>query len=80
MPRAKKSMVEAATTPDAVIVIQFFPNSVEVNIEQFENLTPGKIDRAYPLVQESWAMYQREVLLAQRRAHVEERLNGAENV
>ena len=62
MPRTKKSIVESKPSPDAVIIIQFFQNSVEVDIERFENLTPGKIDRAYPVVQESWSKHQREVL------------------
>lgn len=68
-------MPKKKAAPRATIVIQYFDNGVEVEIEHFERLNARKIQRGVEFAERKWQELQQEAIGKVRR---EERSNAAE--
>ena len=53
--------------PYATFTVKFFDNKVEVDMKHFEKISPGKIQRTYPMIMVEWNRQQQAVLIKQRQ-------------
>lgn len=56
-----------AAEPKARIVVEFYDETVTVNIHGFENLTPGKIQRSLDYILREWQTLQQRAIYEVRR-------------
>ena len=60
-----------AENPYATFTVKFFDNKVEVDMKHFEKISPGKIQRTYPMIMVEWNRQQQAVLIKQRKKEQE---------
>jgi hypothetical protein len=69
------SKKQVAREPNARVVIEYYDEGVEVTIDHFERLTPGKIQRSLDYVITKWQQLQLQAVNA-NRAQTKEKENG----
>lgn len=72
-------MPKKRENPEASFTVRFFPDRVEVSMQNFNKLTAARIQRSYPAIMEEWGKQQREVLLNQRKEDAAKAAEAAAN-
>ena len=52
---------------NATIIIRFFDENTEVDIDGFEKISPGKIQRSFDFVLAEWHTHQQKAIQGKRR-------------
>lgn len=63
----------------ASYTVRFFQNRVEVEIDGFEKLNPGKVERSLRFVLDEWARKQQAAVIAARSAERGAQMQMEEN-
>lgn len=60
-------VVEEAREPLGTVTVRFFAEGTEVEIENFQTMTPGKLQHSFMEVLKEWQRHQQKAVRAQSR-------------